>query len=410
MEKFHLGDILPKVRDRLIKQYGQALLNSDREGDQEIRSAIAREVKALHKTADQELIDEVAAYLIGLGPIEKYLKDPEVSEIMVNSYNTIFIEKNGVIQKTDLSFSSEEELRNVADRIVQRCGRRVNFSSPLVDARLPDGSRVNVVVPPAAPNTVITIRRFVQLVFDTGALIKDNFISADMVDFLRTIIEGKANIVICGATGCGKTTFLRWLAGFILPEERVVTIEDTRELNLLHPHCIPLEASDKASIYDLMINSLRMRPDRIILGEVRGAEAFELLQAMGTGHEGSITTVHANYGKMEAIHRLVRAMSRIGDVSAEDLEAMVSETIDILIFVKRFPDGTRRVVHITQMESEHGKPVFHDIYKYSKAHDRHSLVGRVTPELVERILDNLQGQMPKHPAFNYLKPVEVAGN
>jgi len=211
---------------------------------------------------------------------------------MVNRYDEVFLERNGIIEKTDLSYSSEEELRNVLDRIVQRCGRRINYSSPIVDARLPDGSRVNAVIPPASDNTVITIRRFVKLTFTTEDLIKTSFLTHEIAELLRILVEGKANILVCGATGCGKTTFLRWLAGFVPTSERLITIEDTKELALKHPHCISLEASDKAGIYELMINALRMRPDRIILGEVRGEEAFELLQAMGTGHEGSITTVH----------------------------------------------------------------------------------------------------------------------
>jgi pilus assembly protein CpaF len=207
-------------------------------------------------------------------------------------------------------------------------------------------------------------------------------------------VTGKANVVVAGAAGSGKTTFLRWLAGFIPPSERIITIEDTRELALNHPHVISLEASEKADIYDLMINSLRMRPDRIILGEVRGAEAFELLQAMGTGHEGSLTTVHANYGKMQAVHRLVRAMLRVGGVTPEELTAMIAETIDILVFVKRFSDGRRRLLHVSQVTSDEGRPVFRDLYRYRFQDDTHVAVGTVTAELAERLAENLEGQLP----------------
>jgi len=396
-------EILPTIREQLIKKHGALLSETGREA--ELKQAIAKELKSLKKDADPETVDEVAAYLIGLGPVDKLLKDPLVSEIMVNRYDEVFLERNGIIEKTDLSYPSEEDLRNVLDRIVQRCGRRINYSSPIVDARLPDGSRVNAVIPPASDNTVITIRRFVKLTFTTEDLIKTSFLTHEIAELLRILVEGKANILVCGATGCGKTTFLRWLAGFVPTSERLITIEDTKELALKHPHCISLEASDKAGIYELMINALRMRPDRIILGEVRGEEAFELLQAMGTGHEGSITTVHANFGKTEAIQRLVRAMLKVQGVTFEELEAMVAEVLDFIIFLKRFPDGSRRLVHITQVKSERGKPVFNDIYRYNRMKNQHIQLGVVTPELVERLQENLRGEMPKHPAIS--KPLEV---
>jgi len=390
--------ILEQVRRRVVRKHGDALLSANGTAYQVVTDAIRRETRSVLKREDPAVEEKVVAYLVGLGPVDALLKDPDVSEVMINCHDEIYVERNGRIEKTDLAYRDEEEVLNVLYRIVQRCGRKVNFSSPLVDARLPDGSRVNAVIPPASLNPVITIRRFVRKVFTTEDLIRDNFLSEEMVAFFEALIRGKANVVVCGATGCGKTTFLRWLAGFIPSSERLVTIEDTRELNLDHPHCISLEATDKAGIYELMINALRMRPDRIILGEVRGAEAFELLQAMGTGHEGSLTTVHANYGKMEAVHRLVRAMVKAGGVTSEELEAQVAETIDFLVFVKRFPDGSRQVVHVSQVESDRGRPVFRDVYRYRKSLNRHEFVGPVSPELAERLRENLD-ELPAHPAF-----------
>lgn len=379
------NEILDRVREIVIRKHGDLLLSS--EGD--IEEVIRQETRNVLGRKDVELEDFIISELIGLGPADKYLRDPNVNEIMINGPDDIYVEINGKIVKTNCCFRGTEELLNVLHRIVQRCGRKINFSSPLVDARLPDGSRVNAVIPPSAPYPVITIRKFTTKTFTTADLLRQNFLSPPMVSFFEFVVKGRANIVVAGATGCGKTTFIRWLCNFIPHEERLITIEDVRELELDHPHCVPLEVSEKADVYQLMKNALRMRPDRIILGEVRGAEAFELLQAMGTGHEGSITSVHSNYGKMAAIHRLVRAMTKAKQVSAEELVSMIAETIDILIFVKRFPDGARRIVHVSQVEADNGKPVFKDIFKYSHTTQKHEKVGDIGGELVDRLRENL---------------------
>lgn len=385
--------ILNEVRKRVVRKYGDLLVNDQTHKD--VDEAIRKEARTVLGGADHDLEDAIVAHLVGLGPVDRLLRDPDVSEIMINAPDEIYVERNGRVEKSDLAYRDADEVLSVLYRIVQRCGRKVNFSSPLVDARLPDGSRVNAIIPPSSQHPVITIRRFVRKVFSTKELVETGFISEEMVPFFETVVRGKANIVICGATGCGKTTFLRWLCGFIYPSERLLTIEDTRELNLDHEHCISLEATPKAGIHDLMINALRMRPDRIILGEVRGAEAFELLQAMGTGHEGSLTSIHANYGKMEAIHRLIRAMIKAGGVTVEELEAMISESIDLLVFVKRYPDGSRRVVHVTQVESERGRPVFRDIFRYRKGKNLHERVGSISDDLTARLRDNLLTEAPK---------------
>lgn len=384
------NELTGRVRTQVVKKYGGELLGSGAQ----VAEAIRREVRAITGKEDKELEDRVVACLIGLGPVDPFLYDETVNEIMINGPDTVYVERNGRLEKTEAKFASEEDVVNIVYRIVQQCGRRINFSEPLVNARLPDGSRLNAVIPPASQYPVVTIRKFVRKAFTTEELIRQRFLSSEMATFFRAAVTGKANVVVAGAAGSGKTTFLRWLAGFIPPSERIITIEDTRELALNHPHVISLEASEKADIYDLMINSLRMRPDRIILGEVRGAEAFELLQAMGTGHEGSLTTVHANYGKMQAVHRLVRAMLRVGGVTPEELTAMIAETIDILVFVKRFSDGRRRLLHVSQVTSDEGRPVFRDLYRYRFQDDTHVAVGTVTAELAERLAENLEGQLP----------------
>lgn len=400
-ENLNPSDVLiENIRQTMTQKHGNAFLaltnKHDLESHNKIRHLIKEEMKQLH--CDEETEETVIASLIGLGAVDVLLKDPLVSEIMVNRPDEIYIEKNGVLIKTDLCYRDEQEVLNLIYRIVQRCGRRINFSSPLVTARLPDGSRVNATIPPASEYPTITIRRFVQHVFSTEDLLSKNFMSPEMVAFFDAVIRGKANIVICGATGSGKTTLLRWMSGFVPHTERLIVIEAVRELNLKHPHLISLEQSDKASINDLMINSLHMRPDRIILGEILGAESLELLQAMGTGHDGSFTTVHTHYGLKQAVSRMVRAMAKAKTVAPEELKAMIAETIDLLVFVKKFPDGSRHVVEVAEVESDNGEPVFRDIFCFRKKDNIHYQVGSILRELLQRIEDNI-GDIPDIPSL-----------
>lgn len=386
-----IREIVSTVRERLAEQVSSG---------EPVEELVRREVRAVLGRTDPAVEKDVLCRLLGLGPIEIPLADPDVSEIMVNSPHQIYVERNGVMELTDLSYTDSEELMNAIYRIMQYCGRRINFSSPMEDARLPDGSRVNAVVPPVTDYPVLTIRKFVRKIFRTGDLLQQGSISPDMVWFFDAVIKGKANIVVCGSTGSGKTTFLRWLTTFLPKTERIITIEDMRELNLDHPHCVAMEASDKADIHRLTINALRMRPDRIIIGEVRGAEAFELLQAMGTGHEGSLTTVHANYTVSEAVHRLIRAMIRAGGVTAEELEYMICETIELFVFVKRLPDGTRRVVRVAEVEGWKEGPVARDIFVFREG--VHHCVNPVSIKLVSKLRENMDEELPDIPAFREL--------
>jgi len=382
-------EILKKIRYRVVKKYGNLFLE-DYENREKKEEVIRRETRELVGWEDRDLEESLISYLIGLGPVEKYLYQPDVNEIMINRRNEIWIELAGKEKElVDVAFENDEELFAFVQRIVHRCGRRVNFNKPLVDARLPDGSRVNIITAPVSQNPVVTIRRFVVNYFNEGELVDQGYMSTEMATFFKYVVKGKLNIVICGATGSGKTTFLRFLASYIPENERLIVIEDTRELALDNAHVVSLEASDKAGIYDLMVNALRMRPDRIILGEVRGAEAFELLQAMGTGHEGSLTSLHANYGKMEAVHRLVRAMIRIGGTKAEDLVPQIAETIDMTIFIKKLPNGKRRITNITEVINKDGSPVFNDIYRFDYVNEKHMAVGKLSDGLLERMCENL---------------------
>ncbi|PTQ51587.1 MAG: Type II/IV secretion system ATP hydrolase TadA/VirB11/CpaF, TadA subfamily [Hydrogenibacillus schlegelii] len=362
-----------------------------------VEEYIRERLRELTGKDDEALFKDIARRTLGLGPLEDLLVDPDVSDIMVNGPNQVYVERRGRLELTPIRFSDAEELINIIYRIMQMSGRRINFSQPVEDARLPDGSRVNAVIPPASEVPLLTIRKFVQKTFSTQDLLATGSITEEMIWLFRAVVQGKANIIVAGATGSGKTTFLRWLTTFIPSHERIVVIEDTRELDIEHPHVVSLEATANAGIHRLTINALRMRPDRIIIGEVRGAEAFELLQAMGTGHEGSLTTVHANYTTREAVHRLVRAMIRIGGMTAEELEYMVTETVDLFVFLRRLQDGRRRVVRVSEIERTRDGNTERDIYVFRGG--KHHFVQPVSRRLRDKLAENLDGSLPDIPAF-----------
>lgn len=399
--KYLEEDLLERVRQRMISKHKNVFLRLNNSLDQDlykkVRVLIETEMKTMD--CDDQAINDVIADLIGLGAIDILFKDPLISEIMVNKHDEIYIEKNGILSKTDLKYRNEQEVMNLIYHIVQRCGRQVNFSKPFETAQLPDGSRVKVAIPPASEYPTITIRRFVKQVFSTQDLLDSNYMSPEMAAFFAAVVQGKLNIVVCGATDAGKTTLLRWLAGLIPAGERLITVEKTRELKLSNPHCISLQESDKASIYDIMLNVLHMRPDRIILGEILGEESLELLQAMGTGHDGSLTTVHTYYGSMQAINRMVRAMAKAKTVAPDELKAMIAEIMDLLVFVKRYSDGSRHIVQVSEVQSKNGIPVFNDIFKFRKKEGRHHQAGSLSQPLLDRIEDNIMDSLPDIPSL-----------
>lgn len=319
----------------------------------------------------QKIIDEA----IGLGPLEELLHNSHITEIMVNAKDEIFIEQQGKIVKSDLEFTSNKAILDVIERIVTPLGRRIDESSPMVDARLKDGSRVNAIIPPLAiKGPTITIRKFPEKRILIEDLIKFSSLNADMGDFLEICVKAKKNILISGGTGSGKTTLLNVLASFIPNGERVITIEDAAELKLDHDHLISLEArpgnnEGKGSIHirDLVKNSLRMRPDRIVIGECRGAEALDMLQAMNTGHEGSLTTLHANTPR-DAIARLETMIMMAGmDLPLNAIREQIASAVDILIQQSRFSCGSRKVTYITEVTGiESGKIQLQDIYRFDK--------------------------------------------
>lgn len=317
----------------------------------------------------KQLVDE----LRGLGPLQPLIDDPVVTDIMVNGYREVYVEKLGKLQKTNVVFRSEEQLLNLARRIVGKIGRRIDETSPLVDARLEDGSRVNVMIPPLAlDGTYISIRKFSQDKMSLNQLAENGAMSQGMVKLLDVVVRSRLNVLVAGGTGAGKTTLLNALSFSISPNERIVTIEDAAELKLQQPHVVraetrPANAEGLPAIgqRELVKNALRMRPDRIILGEVRGDEAFEMMQAMNTGHDGSLSTLHAN-SPTDALVRIENMlMMAQSSLPLFALRRQVADTIDIVVQVERMRDGKRRVVAITEILGLEGEQyVTQDLYRY----------------------------------------------
>ena len=322
----------------------------------------------------QEVVDEV----LGLGPIQSLLRNDQITEIMVNRFDSIYIEQEGKILQSQLRFSNEEHLRRTIERIVAHVGRRIDESSPLVDARLPDGSRVNAVVPPIAlDGAILTIRKFSAEPFTIDDLTSLGTISEEAAEFLKTCVEAKLNVLISGGTGSGKTTTLNVLSSFIPDDERVITVEDAAELQLGQPHVVRMESrpvniegKGLITIRDLVRNSLRMRPDRIVVGEVRDGAALDMLQAMNTGHEGSLTTIHANSSK-DALVRIENLVLMAGvEFPIRVMREQISEAIDIIIHQARLRDGSRRVTEICEVTGIDVDSIqLQDIFRFSNDSD-----------------------------------------
>jgi pilus assembly protein CpaF len=337
---------------------------------------LLREEKALlNEEETRFLVDEIVDELRGLGPIEPFLRDPTVSDILINTYSHIYVERKGKLERTRSRFLNNQHLMNVLDRIVSRVGRRVDESTPMVDARLPDGSRVNAIIPPLAiDGPVVSIRRFAVDPLKMEDLVRFGALSRPTGEFLAGCVKAKLNIMISGGTGAGKTTLLNVLSGFIPSTERIVTIEDAAELQLQQEHVVRLETrppsiegKGQVTPRELVINSLRMRPDRIIVGEVRGAEAFDMLQAMNTGHDGSLTTIHANTPR-DSLTRLESMIMMTGvQLPEKAMRFMTSSALDLIIQASRLPDGSRKIVSISEVVGLEGDMVtLQDIFVFEK--------------------------------------------
>jgi pilus assembly protein CpaF len=323
----------------------------------------------------QELGGEIVDDVLGLGPLEPLLDDPSVSEVMVNTHQQVYFERDGKLLLSDRTFRDEAQVMQVADRILTPLGRRIDEQSPMADARLPDGSRVNIIIPPlAVDGPIITIRKFSKDPLTIEKLIEYGSLTGEIAEFLDACVTARLNVLVSGGTGTGKTTMLNALSSFVSGSERIVTIEDPAEMQLQQPHVVRLETRPPSVLgtgaitqRELVKNALRMRPDRILVGEVRGGEAFDMLQAMNTGHEGSMTTVHANTPR-DALARIQNMVMMAGlDLPERAIKEQVVSAIDIVIQLSRLADGTRKVTHVTELAGLEGETVsLQDIFVYER--------------------------------------------
>jgi pilus assembly protein CpaF len=357
----------------VIQSVGPSLFRSDRRGDADrselnqavqdtVNQIIIDEGTPLTRQERQQLITEITDDILGYGPIDPFLRDDSVSEVMVNDHKTVYIERKGKLTLTNVRFVDEQHLERIIDKIVSQVGRRIDESSPMVDARLPDGSRVNAIIPPlAVKGSALTIRKFKKDPLKMEDLIKFGTLSPKAAQFLEMCVKGALNIVISGGTGSGKTTTLNVLSSAIPMDERIITVEDAAEVQLKQEHVITLESrpaniegKGQISIRDLVRNCLRMRPDRIVVGECRGPETVDMLQAMNTGHDGSMTTIHANNPR-EALSRVETLVLTAGvDLPLRAIREQAAGAIDLIVQVSRLVDGSRRITHVTEVGKMEG--------------------------------------------------------
>jgi pilus assembly protein CpaF len=364
----------------------------------QLRKAVAAELERLMAAGDaplsaperERIAAEITQDIVGHGPIEKYLSDPTVTEVMVNDTEPIFIERDGRIIQTEARFASEEHLRHVIERIVARVGRRIDESSPMVDARLSDGSRVNAVIPPLAiDGPALTVRKFSQDPYGVEDLVKFGTFTLQVAGLLKACVQGRLNLLISGGTGTGKTTLLNVLSSFIPSGERIVTIEDAAELQLRQTNVVRLESrpaniegKGQVTIRDLLRNSLRMRPDRIVVGEVRGSEALDMLQAMNTGHDGSMSTVHANSPR-DALGRLETMVLMAGmEIPMRAIRDYLSSALTVIVQLTRMRDGTRRITEVSEVVGMEGDIItMQDVFRFrtTGATDAGRVTGSLEP-------------------------------
>src|ERR1700681_1758003 len=372
------ADLHRKILDRLdLEKLGKSAGDSARDEVLiVIRTAVNAEVVPLSFAERERLSREILDEIFGLGPLEPLLKDPTVSDILVNRFDKVYVERAGKIEPTGLSFKDDAHLMQIIDRIVSRVGRRVDESSPMVDARLPDGSRVNAIIPPLAiDGPCLSIRRFGRDPITARQMLENHTLTESMLELLSAMVKGRLNILVSGGTGAGKTTVLNVLSGYIPNSDRIVTIEDAAELQLKQEHVVRLETrppniegKGAVRMRQLVINSLRMRPDRIVVGEVRGEEAFDMLQAMNTGHEGSLTTVHAN-SQRDALARIENmvAMANL-NIPEKAVRQQAAAAIHAVVQVARLSDGTRKVITISEVVGMEGDIIcMQDIFVFERS-------------------------------------------
>jgi pilus assembly protein CpaF len=409
-QKDRIAEVRVRVQERLVESLGPRLYDSsmsdtELEGlvHQRLRELLDSEESALSPQEKLLIVRQIGDSVLGLGPLEPFVKDPEVTEIMVNNWDTIYVERAGKLYWTGVKFHDEGQLRRTIDKIVAKVGRRVDESSPYVDARLPDGSRVNAVIPPLAiDGPCLTIRKFAADPYQAEDLIEFGTLTSSVSQLLEACVRGRVNILVSGGTGAGKTTTLNVLSSFIPDDERIITIEDAAELRLQQPHCVRLESrppniegKGQVAIRDLVRNSLRMRPDRIVVGEVRGGEALDMLQAMNTGHDGSISTIHCNSPR-DALSRLETMVLMSGmDLGVRAIREQISSALNLIVHQSRLKDGSRRITHVTEVVGMEGDVItLQDVFLFdwSAGLDENGrFKGRLKPTgLRPTFLDKLQ--------------------
>jgi pilus assembly protein CpaF len=372
------AELKSKIHRACIARLGAAFLNLEATNELEprvrqlVREQLNAEEMPLSPSERERLERQIADDVLGYGPLEPFLHDPAVTEIMVNGYDQLFVERAGMIEETDAAFLDDAHLLRIIDRIVSQVGRRIDESSPMVDARLPDGSRVNAIIPPLAlRGPSLTIRKFARDALALSDLIGLETLTEQAAEFIGQCVRGKLNILISGGTGTGKTTLLNAVSAHIPGGERIVTIEDAAELRLQQRHVVSLESrpanvegEGEVRIRDLVRNALRMRPDRIIVGEVRGAETLDMLQAMNTGHDGSLTTIHANSAR-DALHRLEMLVLMAGvELPVKAIREQISGGFDLLVHISRLVDGSRKIVQITEIAGMEGDVItLQDVFR-----------------------------------------------
>jgi pilus assembly protein CpaF len=406
----HAGvDVKSLVQSRLLEDLGPGDA-FDMSKTEELRARIddlfttilAEENIVLARNERRRLHDQIVAELLGYGPLEQLLENPDITEIMTVGHDKVYIERRGLIEAVPVHFESEEHLRRIIDRIVAPLGRRIDESSPMVDARLPDGSRVNAVIPPIAiDGSALTIRKFAKVPLTVQNIIDYGSATVEIMEFLRACVIAQFNIIISGGTGSGKTTLLNIMSGFIPGDERIVTIENAAELQLRQEHVVRLESRPpniedrgEITIRDLVINSLRMRPDRIVVGEARGGEALDMIQAMNTGHEGSMSTVHSNTTR-DTLARMETMCLMAGmELPVRAIREQVASAVHLIVHQDRLRDGSRKITKISEVQGMEGDVItMADLFEYEQTGmDGQRIVGRIRPtglrpKNIDRIID-----------------------
>jgi pilus assembly protein CpaF len=397
------GAMKRQIRGRVLAEIGPKLYR-ERHTQAELRAVVRdalddvldREDVRVTPSTRKAFVEEIASDILGYGPLDPYLADPSVTEIMCNAHDEVWVERGGIIEKTTTGFTDDEHYRAVIDKIVTGIGRRLDESSPMVDARLPDGSRVNAIIPPLATHApVLTIRKFRAEPYQVKDLINLGSISMELALFLECCVRGKQNAIVSGGTGTGKTTLLNVVSSFIPDEERIVTIEDAAELRLMQPHVVGLESRPanaegrgEVGIRDLVRNALRMRPDRIVVGEARGGEALDMLQAMNTGHEGSLTTVHANSPR-DVLSRVETMVLMAGlDLPVRAIREQIASGINLIVHLSRMKDGTRRVTEVTEVQGMEGDViVLQTLFDYDYHAGKIKWTG-LRPHLLDKLIEH----------------------